>query len=157
MGLGVITVRAFVPSDIPAAVALESALQPEPWTTGIFEDELKAEGRSYVVAEADAMVGFGGVMVVGEEAHVTNLLVAPERRRQGIGRQIFRSLVEDSIALGARHLTLEVRSDNLAALGLYQGLGLAPVGIRPGYYRDADALIMWAHDIDTPEYLENLS
>jgi hypothetical protein len=35
-------------------------------------------------------------------------------------------------------------------------MGLAPVGVRPGYYGDDDALIMWAHDIGTPEFLENL-
>ncbi|HLV89786.1 MAG TPA: ribosomal-protein-alanine N-acetyltransferase RimI, partial [Acidimicrobiia bacterium] len=57
---------------------------------------------------------------------------------------------------GARHLTLEVRTRNEAARALYASLGMVPVGIRPGYYGDDDALIMWAHDIDDPSYLEGL-
>ena len=56
----------------------------------------------------------------------------------------------------ARHLTLEVRSQNEAARALYAGLGLAPVGVRQGYYGDDDALILWAHDIDGDEYRERL-
>jgi ribosomal protein S18 acetylase RimI-like enzyme len=56
----------------------------------------------------------------------------------------------------ARHLTLEVETNNEAAQRLYAGLGLVPVGVGPGYYGDDDALILWAHDIDRPGYLEGL-
>jgi ribosomal-protein-alanine N-acetyltransferase len=95
-------------------------------------------------------------MVIGDEAHVTNLLVDEAMRRRGIGRQIMVDLIVASVEAGARHLTLEVRSNNDRARGLYSGLGLAPVGVRPGYYGDEDALILWAHDIDRPSYLEDL-
>jgi ribosomal protein S18 acetylase RimI-like enzyme len=50
-----------------------------------------------------------------------------------------------------------VRKENLAARSLYSSLGLVPVGIRPRYYGDDDALILWAHDIDQPEYQEILA
>jgi len=66
------------------------------------------------------------------------------------------ALIEAAVDLGARHLTLEVRTGNDAARALYSRLGLAPVGVRPRYYGDDDALILWAHDIDRPEYLESL-
>ena len=157
MGTAVITVRPFERADIPAVAALEAAGQPEPWTPGILEDELAAENRSYVVAESDIVLGYGGVMVIGDEAHITNLLVAPERRRQGIARRILTKLVRDAVAMGAKHLTLEVRGDNEAARRLYHRFGLSPVGVRPGYYQGDDALIMWAHDIDTPEYTRRLN
>ena len=157
MGTPVITVRPFEEADIPAVAALEATDQPQPWTPGILKDELAAENRSYVVAETDAVIGYGGVMVVGEEAHITNLLVSPERRRQGIARRILIKLVRDAIAMGARHLTLEVRADNEAARRLYHRFGLSPVGIRPSYYQGEDALIMWAHDIDRPEYARSLN
>lgn len=157
MGLGVISLRPLLSSDIDAVVALERENQPQPWTEGILEGELSAEDRSYVAAEDNGIVGFGGVMVVGEEAHVTNLLVAPAHRRKGIARQILSRLVRDAVDMGARHLTLEVRADNEPARRLYHRFGLAPVGIRPGYYQGEDALIMWAHDIDTREYLRSLS
>ncbi len=156
MGVGVITIRGFEPEDVAAALVLEEANQPQPWTEGIFNDELSAENRTYLVAEDGVVCGFGGVMLVGDEAHITNLLVAVEHRGQGIGRRLMIGLIESAIEEGARHLTLEVRSENEAARSLYSGLGLAPVGLRPGYYDDDDALIMWAHDIDSTEYAERL-
>jgi ribosomal-protein-alanine N-acetyltransferase len=135
---------------------MEASNQPQPWTEGFFNDELAAENRSYLAAEDLGLVGFGGVMMLDDEAHVTNLLVSPSHRRRGIGHQLLRNLVETSIRQGARHLTLEVRSRNLSAQQMYSRFGMAPVGARPGYYGDDDALIMWVHDIDRPAYLEGL-
>lgn len=151
-----ITIRPMGPADVGRVAALEAASQPRPWTEGVFRDELAAANRVYLVAEDEDVVGFGGVMVVGEEAHVTNLLVAEDRRGHGLGRRLMVELIESAIEVGARHLTLEVRKENAAARALYARLGLAPVGIRPAYYGDDDALILWAHDIDDPAYLEGL-
>lgn len=157
MEAGVITVRVFEEPDIPAVVELESASGPRPCTPSIFRDELRAENRSYVVAEADVVAGFGGVMVVGDEAHITNLVVTWAWRRQGIGGRILTRLIRDALGMGARHVTLEVRGDNEPARRLYHRFGLAPVGIRPGYYDGEDALILWAHDIDKPGYARSLN
>ncbi len=156
MGSRVMVIRPFTEGDIEAAVALESACQPKPWTAGVFSTELDAPDRVYLVADDKGLVGFGGLMIIGDEAHVSNLLVDPALRGQGIGRQILTSLLDRAIQGGARHLTLEVRVGNQAARGLYASVGLAPVGVRPGYFGDEDALIMWAHDIDSPEFLERL-
>ncbi|MFB3110294.1 MAG: ribosomal protein S18-alanine N-acetyltransferase [Acidimicrobiia bacterium] len=152
-----ITIREFEPGDVEAALAMEEVAQPQPWTERIFNDELSAENRTYLVADDGAVCGYGGVMLMGDEAHITNLLVAPDHRGQGIGRRLMIGLIESAIAEGARHLILEVRSENEAARSLYSRLGLAPVGVRPGYYDDGDALIMWAHDIDSAEYAERLT
>jgi ribosomal-protein-alanine N-acetyltransferase len=95
-------------------------------------------------------------MLVGDEAHVTNLLVDLEWRRRGIGLELMRALIDEAVAEGARHITLEVRSENDPARRLYARLGLAPVGMRKGYYGDDDALILWAHDIDGAEYRARL-
>jgi ribosomal-protein-alanine acetyltransferase len=157
MGTTVTTIRAMTVDDVAEVAAMEAAQQPRPWSEKVLGDELSADGRIYLVAEDESgIVGFGGVMVIGEEAHVANLLVGPGSRRQGVGRRIMLDLIEAAVAAGARHLTLEVRKENPGARALYAGLGLAPVGVRPRYYGDDDALILWAHDIDRPEYLEGL-
>lgn len=154
--VGVIELNPMAMEDLPKIVEMERANQPRPWTEGIFRDELRADNRTYLKAEDGVIVGFGGVMVVGDEAHVTNLLVDPSRRRNGVGRRLLIGLIEAAAATGARQLTLEVRSKNAAAIALYSGLGLAPVGVRPGYFDDDDALIMWLHDIDTLELEQHL-
>ena len=156
MGITMTTIRPMTLEDLGAVVELEKENQPRPWSERVFRDELAAENRTYVVATDDSVVGFGGVMVIGDEGHVTNLLVNPDHRGSGIGRSLMVALIEAAIGNGACHLTLEVRKQNEAARALYSGLGLAPVGVRPRYYGDDDALILWAHDIDQPEYLERL-
>lgn len=150
-------IRPFRSDDLPAAVALEQANQATPWSETVFRDELASENRAYLTADDEGVVGFGGVMVVGDEAHVTNILVAPEARNRRIGLRLMLGLIDAAIDMGARHLTLEVRSGNQAARALYARLGLAPVGVRKGYYADDDALVMWAHDIDGDSYSERLA
>jgi len=148
VGCEMISIRALEPDDVGVVLDMEQANQPHPWTEGMFNDELSAENRTYLVAEDDSVVGFGGVMIIGDEAHITNLLVHPDRRGEGIGKRLMTELMTASVVEGARHMTLEVRSQNVAGRALYAGLGFAPVGVRPKYYADDDALILWLHDID---------
>ncbi|MDP9495583.1 MAG: ribosomal protein S18-alanine N-acetyltransferase [Actinomycetota bacterium] len=150
------TIRAFADADVEAAVDLEANDRLKPWSARVFRDELAAENRVYLVAEDDVLVGFGGMMVVGEDAHVTNLLVSLPARRKGIGTRLMAALILAAIERGARHLTLEVRTRNHPARSLYAGFGLAPVGLRKGYYGDDDALVLWAHEIDSVPYRKKL-
>lgn len=148
-----VEIRPLSPEDIDTLVAMESANQPRPWSEGVFTDELAAESRIYLgVVDGGALYGFGGMIVSGDEAHITNLLVAPDQRRKGFARRLMVSLIDAALDEGARHLTLEVRSRNRAGISLYQRFGMAPVGVRKGYYGDDDALILWVHDIDSSLY-----
>ena len=157
MGTAVINIRLMTLDDLGEVVRLEAASQPRAWSEQVFRDELQAENRSFLIAVGPhGVVGFAGLMVIGEEAHITTLLVAEGSRRGGLGRKLMVALIETAASQGARHLTLEVRTGNKAARAFYARLGLAPVAIRPRYYGDDDALILWAHDIDRPEYLESL-
>jgi [ribosomal protein S18]-alanine N-acetyltransferase len=155
-GVKTMVIRTLTIDDLEVVVALEAANAPAPWSEGVFRNELAADNRIYLAADEDGVVGFAGAMLVDDEAHVTNLLVDPDRRRQGMGFELMKSLIEAAVEAGARHLTLEVRSRNEAARALYARLGLAPVGIRKGYYGDDDALILWAHDVDGEGYRELL-
>jgi ribosomal-protein-alanine N-acetyltransferase len=144
--------------DLPTIVNLERAIFPQPWSERIFTDELSRYDRYYVVAEAAGrIVGFAGLMLIEDDAHVTTLAVRPGARHRGLGTRLMLQLIHAGLARGSRNLTLEVRSTNTGAQRLYEKFGLAAVGMRKHYYRDDDAVIMWVTDIDGPDYAERLS
>jgi ribosomal-protein-alanine N-acetyltransferase len=150
--------RPMGPDDVPAVAQLEQRVFPDPWSEKAFREELVAAGRRYLVAEeGGAIVGYGGLLVVGDDAHVATLAVAPEARGRGLGTRFMLRLVEEARAGGAAHLTLEVRVSNHPAQSLYRRFGFETVGLRRHYYRDEDALIMWAMDIDSAEYEQRLA
>lgn len=152
------SVRRMETADIPAVAVMERAVFPDPWSANAFRDELAAAGRRYlVVEESGGIVGYGGVMVVGEDTHVTTLAVAPEERGRGLGTRLMLALAEEALAAGSSHLTLEVRVSNEAAQRLYHRFGFETVGLRRHYYRDEDALIMWALDADSADYARLLA
>jgi len=141
-----VRLRHFEHCDLAAALEIERTCFPEPWSPAMFLGEMNRSGRIWLVAEAAGgrVIGYGGVMVVGDEAHLMNLAVAVPERRNGVGRTLFEALAERSSRAGARRVTLEVRDDNEAAIGFYRSEGLEVRGVRPGYYQGGrDALIMW--------------
>jgi ribosomal-protein-alanine N-acetyltransferase len=140
--------------DVPAVHEIERLSFRTPWPAYAFEQELRGNRLArYVVARAgDAVVGFAGVWLMVDDAHVTTFGVHPDWRRQGIGRQLLVNLAELSVAIGARRMTLEVRASNQPAQALYRGFGFEIVGRRPRYYTDdgEDALIMTTPELDDP-------
>jgi len=97
------------------------------------------------VARQDGLVvGYGGMWMMADEAHITTFAVAPDRRRQRLGERLLLALLDLASAFHAHEATLEVRLSNLPARRLYEKYGFRPVGLRPRYYSDdnEDALIM---------------
>jgi ribosomal-protein-alanine N-acetyltransferase len=130
------------------------------WSLGLFMSELANQtGRRYLVAKVGvAVVGFAGMLFVGPDGHVTTISVDQAWRRRQIGTRLMLALSREAIQRGATALTLEVRATNEPAQAMYRRLGYAPAGIRRNYYADIgeDALVMWAHDVDTPDYARRL-
>lgn len=138
-----------------SVLRIEAQVHPRPWTMGLFLSELNLDSRSYWVARiAGRVVGYGGLMLSFEDAHVTNISVDPRWQGQRIASHLMAHLTRDAVARGAQRLTLEVRVSNEPAQALYRRFGMAPAGVRKGYYIETneDALIMWADAIDTPDY-----
>jgi ribosomal-protein-alanine N-acetyltransferase len=142
-------------------VRIEEQTNHRPWSHGLFAGELRLPtSRCYVVALSGAVVvGFGGVMFTGAEAHVTNVAVDPTQRRQGIATGLMLVLMRACLERDVRDATLEVRVTNTGAQELYRRFGFAPGGIRPNYYSDIgeDALIMWANDLPDEPYRDRLA
>jgi len=141
-------------TDIPAVAELESEIYDQPWSPRVFFDELAMENRRYLVAKdgSDFVLGYCGLLIVEEDAHVTTIAVAPTSRGHQLGTRLMLEMVDAALDAGTRHLTLEVRVSNDPAQKLYERFGFEPVGRRKNYYKDEDALVMWATDIDTDEY-----
>ena len=141
-------------ADIPAVHAIERKSFNVPWPDDAYRSELATNRlASYVVARADdAVVGFAGLWVMVDEAHVTTFAVEPRWRRRGVGERLLLALIDIAEARRAREATLEVRLSNVPARRLYEKFGFRPVGIRPRYYSDngEDALIMTTDPLDSP-------
>lgn len=145
--------------DIPEMMQIERMCFVTPWHENAFYNELHHEPACYLVAKVDGrVVGYGGMWVIMDEAHVTTLAVHPDYRRHHIGERLLLALLEVAIARRAHKATLEVRMSNIAAQNLYAKYGFQAVAIRKGYYADTqeDALIMWVSDLHTPEYQQLL-
>ena len=132
--------------DIPAVHTIERASFAVPWPDDAYRNELVTNRlASYVVARAGSeVVGFAGLWVMVDEAHITTFAVDPRWRRRGVGQWLLLRLFELANDRRAREATLEVRLSNMPARRLYEKYGFRPVGIRPRYYSDngEDALIM---------------
>jgi ribosomal-protein-alanine N-acetyltransferase len=140
---------------------IEHQVYPRPWSVGLFMSELALRtSRAYLVARVGPnVVGYAGLLLVGDEGHVTTVAVEPTWHRHKIGSRLLLQLTREAIGRGAAALTLEVRVSNDAAKAMYARFGYAPAGVRKGYYVETgeDALIMWAHDIAEPAYAARLA
>lgn len=147
--------------DLDAVHAIERASFAVPWPDDAYRNEIRTNRlASYVVARlGDEVVGFAGLWVMVDEAHVTTFAVDPRRRRRGVGERMLLALLDLAIARQAREATLEVRLSNLPARKLYEKYGFRPVGIRPRYYSDngEDALIMTTEALSSPGMRERMA
>lgn len=137
--------------DIPAILEIERRSFATPWPREAYTHELDHNRTAvYVVARQDeAAVGYAGMWVVMDEAHITTIAVDPPLRGLGIGERLLIGLIDRAIERGARWIQLEVRQSNMVAQRLYHKYGFREVGIRRHYYSDngEDAVVMWTGDL----------
>lgn len=140
---------------IPAVLAIEKATNTAPWSERSFRNELDHPHGVFLVAILDGeIVGYGGVWLIIDEAHITTVSVADSHRRKGIGWELMIRLLGAAKKAGMLCSTLEVRAGNVAAITLYEKLGYAVTATRRGYYPDnqEDAKVMWLENLQTMEF-----
>ena len=118
-----------------------------PWSREAFEKEVRENQLAlYFVAELEgSVVGYCGLWLIMDEAHITNIAVDPDYRGLKIGDALVKKILEKSREKGLKKVTLEVRESNEVAQGLYEKHGFESCGIRARYYHDnnENAVIMW--------------
>ena len=150
-----IVVRPMRGSDIEAVAKIERQSFATAWSTQAYVTELANPSAVYFVAAAgERIVGYGGLWVVMDEAHITTIAVVPEFRGRRVGEQVLAEMLYTARQKGATRATLEVRESNLAARRLYEKYGFVRVAARKGYYADnnENADIMWINDMETPDW-----
>ena len=135
---------------IPKILEIEQVTHSAPWSQRSFENELEHKYGIFLVGLIQGEVSaYGGVWILVDEAHVTNVVVKSELRGQGIGRKLMIELLTQARSKGAVCATLEVRATNAAAIHLYEELGFVQSTTRKQYYPDnkEDAVVMMLNDL----------
>lgn len=133
--------------DLDQIMVIELESFTTPWTKESFRVEIQENGLAkYFIAEIDGkVVGYGGIWLILDEGHITNVAVGKDYRGLGVGNKLVEALILYCKEKKITNMTLEVRESNLVAQNLYKKYGFLEYGIRPNYYADdhEDAVIMW--------------
>jgi ribosomal-protein-alanine N-acetyltransferase len=121
-------------ADLDEVTAIERAVYSHPWTRGNFSDSLNAGYQCCTFRMGPQLVGYFIMIIAVGEAHLLNLSVAAEHQRQGMGSALLHEALRNAREHGAKHLFLEVRPSNTAALRLYAAFSFRRIAERRGYY-----------------------
>lgn len=133
--------------DIKSVYDVECKSFITPWSLKSFTSEIYNNNMAkYLVAKIDGkVVGYGGMWIILDEGHITNIAVHPDHRGKKIGDALVKALINLAGENDVKRMTLEVRPSNWTAINLYKKYGFKEAGVRKGYYQDTgeDAIIMW--------------
>lgn len=138
------------PRHLEAVLDIERQSFSDPWPAEAFScefDNAYAFFRVAGEASPDGLARVDGFILcylLAGDAHLINLAVRPEHRRQGLGRALLVCALQEFARRGGGTIGLEVRVSNQAARAMYQATGFRAVSVRRGYYRkeNEDALLM---------------
>ncbi|HXC78923.1 MAG TPA: ribosomal protein S18-alanine N-acetyltransferase [Candidatus Acidoferrum sp.] len=158
-------------ADIATVQEIEREIFSTPWPRNAYYRELASRSSAhYLVLRQEGavekpagvqgadfdptIVGYGGMWRMYDEAHVTTIGVRHDLQHRGFGRVLFAGLVQAAYDMGAKWVTLEVRTSNENAMKMYEAFGFKVIGRRKGYYTDngEDAIVMWSDSIHSPRF-----
>src|SRR6202521_2318085 len=158
-------------SDVATVQEIEREIFATPWPRNAYFRELASRASAhYVVLRQEGalesppgfkapdldptIVGYGGMWRMYDEAHVTTIGVRHDLQHRGYGRIVFAGLVQAAYDMGAKWITLEVRTSNENAMKMYEGLTFKVIGRRQGYYTDTaeDAIVVWPDTTPPPRF-----
>lgn len=142
-----ISIRDMKESDLDRIMEIEKKVFSPPWSKEAFLLELTNNLLAkYIVAEVDGeLAGYGGIWLIVDEGHITNVAVDEKHRGIGVGNKLLEGLIQLCMDRNILAITLEVRESNEVAKSLYRKYDFKEYGVRKKYYHDnnEDAIIMW--------------
>lgn len=142
-----IVFRNMTVNDLDIVASIDKQSFPKPWSKETFINELTQNRfATYILLTLnEKIVGYCGLWVIVDEAHITNIAVLPEYRGKKFGEELLKKTIELAKEQGALSMTLEVRVSNKVAQNLYEKFGFQIGGVRKNYYTDngEDAYVMW--------------
>ena len=148
--LDAVTIRPMRHQDVAAVRVIDTAVYSRPWSAALWRQELTDPQRHHLVATQEHdVIGHAGVLFMIDEAHVTTVAVDPASQGRGVATLLVLDLLDEARSRRLDAATLEVRSTDRRAQGIYTRLGFAPAGVRRSYYSDPvdDAVVMWLADL----------
>lgn len=133
--------------DIDAVCIIDQQSFPNPWSKEIFYQELLHNDYALylLMIHNEHVIGYSGMWIIADEAHITNIAVLPKYRGKKLGEALLKKTIEVAKKHEATSMTLEVRVSNVIAQNLYKKFGFQIGGLRKRYYTDnhEDAYVMW--------------
>lgn len=100
------------------------------------------------VLEVDEeLAGFGALELGPDEAELVLFVIAPDYRRQGLGRELLAFLEEEASTAGAHTIWLHVRADNESAISFYEQVGFRHHSYLPSHYAGRYDAIRLKHEL----------
>ncbi|MBQ9064023.1 MAG: ribosomal protein S18-alanine N-acetyltransferase [Blautia sp.] len=132
------TIRIMEIDDLPEVMKIErETFSAEAWTEeGFFTFLIRKDTLFLVVEEKGELIGYGGLLMVLDEADIVNIAVKKSRRKEGIGTFLLRSLLLLAGEQGIKYVHLEVRESNSEARRLYKRMKFKEDGLRRDYYTE---------------------
>ncbi len=127
-----------------SASKLEKSCLSTAWSEEQLKEIIDKDNYKYVVAlENEDVHGVGGAICSSpDSAEIFTVAVLKSQRGKGTGKRIVSALIEFCASKNAESIFLEVEEENVPAISLYSRMGFEKVGIRKGFYREKNAIIM---------------
>jgi ribosomal-protein-alanine N-acetyltransferase len=147
-----VTVRPATLEDADAIVISEADnLGADAWSRGLVEEGVAGRLPTvhYLVVEQDGrVVGHAVASLVADVAELQRIAVSADHRRRGLAGALLDEVVALALRARAERILLEVREDNVAALGFYAARGFVEVDRRRRYYRDGATAVVLQRSLE---------
>ena len=85
----------------------------------------------------------------GAIGYIQTIEVAPDRRKQGLGRELLRRVENSARAASAQAIWLHVHAENAPAIRLYESSGYLLEGREEDYYAPGHAALIYGKPLES--------